>query len=437
MLKAQPKRNSYKSYKKCNAAWVDNIPSHWKVVPLKHSLRLISDKKSTLVSSLSYLGMENIESHTGKLIQAGSEAEGLANRYSPGDILFGRLRPYLAKVALADSEGLCSTELLVYRPQSGDPRFLKHTLASKQFISLVNSSTYGSKMPRASADFIGSQKILVPPLREQLAISEFIENKTSQISEGIHAKEQQISRLKERKQILIQKAVTRGLDSNAPMQDSGIEWIGEIPKHWGVSHNRTLFTERVEPGKEGLPLLTVSIRSGVSTGELSEDDNLRGRVKIEDQTKYSLVHPGDIVYNMMRAWQGAIGAVTTTGMVSPAYTVATPDSRIRPKYFEYMYRTPLFIHQMDRHSKGITDFRKRLYWQEFKKMLTLLPPLDEQDRIVRHIDQESTRIDRAISLFHDQIERLKEYRATLIDSAVTGRIRVPGVEDPARKEAMA
>ena len=292
-------------------------------------------------------------------------------------------------------------------------------------------------MPRASADFIGSQKILVPPLREQLAISEFIENKTSQISEGIHAKEQQISRLKERKQILIQKAVTRGLDSNAPMQDSGIEWIGEIPKHWGVSHNRTLFTERVEPGKEGLPLLTVSIRSGVSTGELSEDDNLRGRVKIEDQTKYSLVHPGDIVYNMMRAWQGAIGAVTTTGMVSPAYTVATPDSRIRPKYFEYLYRTPLFIHQMDRHSKGITDFRKRLYWQEFKKMLTLLPPLDEQDRIVRHIDQESTRIDRAISLFHDQIERLKEYRATLIDSAVTGRIRVPGVEDPARKEAMA
>jgi len=274
-------------------------------------------------------------------------------------------------------------------------------------------------------------------VNEQLHISRFLDEKTTRIKKAVNIKQQQIALLKEHKQILIQDAVTRGLDPDAPMRDSGIEWIGEIPQHWGVSHNRTLFTERVEPGKEGLPLLTVSIRSGVSSGELSEDDNLRGRVKIEDQTKYSLVQPSDIVYNMMRAWQGAIGAVKTTGMVSPAYTVAIPDPRIRPKYFEYLYRTPLFIHQMDRHSKGITDFRKRLYWQEFKQMLTLVPPLDEQDHIVHYIDQESTRIDRAISLFQGQIERLKEYRATLIDSAVTGKIRVPGVEDPARQEALA
>lgn len=303
----------------------------------------------------------------------------------------------------------------------------------KQGEALMTGSAGQKRVPYS---FIANFQLSLPPIHEQFHISRFLDEITTRVEKAVNIKKQQIDLLKERKQILIQNAVTRGLDSNVPMRDSGFEWIGEIPQHWGVSHNRTLFTERVEPGKEGLPLLTVSIRSGVSTGELSEDDNLRGRVKIEDQTKYSLVQPGDIVYNMMRAWQGAIGAVTTTGMVSPAYTVAIPDFRIRPKYFEYLYRTPLFIHQMDRHSKGITDFRKRLYWQEFKQMLTLLPPLDEQDCIVRHIDQESTRIDRAISLFHGQIERLKEYRATLIDSAVTGKIRAPGVEDPASALSM-
>jgi type I restriction enzyme S subunit len=112
-------------------------------------------------------------------------------------------------------------------------------------------------------------------------------------------------------------------------------------------------------------------------------------------------------------------------MVSPAYIIAIPNEKIESSYFEYQYRCPEFIQQMDRYSKGITDFRKRLYWGEFKQLVTVVPPIEEQTAIVAHIETESAKIDQAINLQQQQIDKLKEYKATLINSAVTGKIKVP------------
>ncbi|HCF1264197.1 TPA: hypothetical protein NIA86_006592, partial [Pseudomonas aeruginosa] len=261
-------------------------------------------------------------------------------------------------------------------------------------------------------------------------IAAFIDQKSVQIDQAIQVKERQIELLKERRQILIQQAVTSGLNPDVPMRDSGIEWIGEIPAHWRLMANRALFRERVEPGQEELPLLSVSIHSGVSEEEIAEEDNVRGRVKIEDKTKYNRVRPGDIAFNMMRAWQGAIGAVRVEGMVSPAYTIAVPRPCLDPRYFEHQYRTPGFIQQMDRYSKGITDFRKRLYWDGFKQLITLVPPLEEQQAIVEFIERSMLKQNAAVTLLEQQISKLKEYKATLINSAVTGKIKVPGVVEP-------
>ncbi len=132
----------------------------------------------------------------------------------------------------------------------------------------------------------------------------------------------------------------------------------------------------------------------------------------------------DIVFNVMRAWQGGIGAVTTKGMVSPAYIIATPNQAINSHYFEYQYRSPLFIQQMDRFSKGITDFRKRLYWSEFKRLYTVVPRYKEQEDIVQYIQQNAEKIDKAIVLQQQQITKLKKYKATLINGAVTGKIKI-------------
>ncbi len=128
---------------------------------------------------------------------------------------------------------------------------------------------------------------------------------------------------------------------------------------------------------------------------------------------------------MMRAWQGAIGAVSIEGMVSPAYVVAIPNEKvINSVYFEFQYRTSLFIQQMSRFSKGITDFRKRLYWNEFKQLVTIIPSLFVQQEIVEFIETQSAKIDTSISIQQQQIAKLKEYKSTLIDSAVTGKIKV-------------
>ncbi|WP_062263009.1 restriction endonuclease subunit S [Endozoicomonas arenosclerae] len=305
-----------------------------------------------------------------------------------------------------------------------DSRFLYWNLACNRFLNWVNQSKTDPMVPHIAPKDIQDYQITFPSVNEQKAIAAYLDTKTTQIDQAITIKEQQIELLKERRQILIQNAVTHGLDPQVPMRDSGVEWIGEIPAHWEVVANRSLFKERVEPGREGLPLLMVSIHSGVSDDEVSDEENIRGRVKIEDKTKYNLVKPGDIVFNMMRAWQGAIGAVRVDGMVSPAYIIATPIGAINSKFYEYQYRSPIFIQQMDRFSKGITDFRKRLYWDEYKQLLTILPPEDEQKAIVAHIEVESDKIDKAITLQQQQIEKLKEYRATLINSAVTGKIKV-------------
>ena len=275
-----------------------------------------------------------------------------------------------------------------------------------------------------SKDNFFAFKTFVPPKEEQTKIANYLDTKTAQIDEVIKQKEELISLLKERRQVLIHKAVTQGLDATVRMKDSGVEWLGEVPEHWKIVKNRVLFSERNEAGNENLPILMVSIHTAVSSEEIDDGTNIRGKIRIEDKTSYKLVEPTDIVFNMMRAWQGAIGAVRVKGMVSPAYVVGRSNKQINANFFEYQYRTDSFIQQMDRFSKGITDFRKRLYWSEFKQLNTILPPLSEQHDIVVYIKLNSDKIDNAISFQDKQIDKLKEYKATLIDSLVTGKKRV-------------
>jgi len=304
------------------------------------------------------------------------------------------------------------------------PVYINYLLQSSYYRNYFGTVARGFTRINLKQEYVKGALIPLPNSEEQIAISNFLDQKTAQIDQAIAIKEKQITLLKERKQILIQNAVTRGLNPDAPMRDSGVEWIGEIPEHWSVLPNFSLFTERVKPGQDGLPLLSVSIHTGVSTEEINAEENIRGRVKIEDKTKYNLVKPHDIVFNMMRAWQGGIGAVSVEGMVSPAYIIAAPNNKINSQYFEHQYRSPIFIQQMDRFSKGITDFRKRLYWDEFKRLNTVVPPIDEQTAIVTHLNTETTKINKAIAIQQQQIKKLKEYKATLINSAVTGKIKV-------------
>lgn len=202
-------------------------------------------------------------------------------------------------------------------------------------------------------------------------------------------------------------------------KDSGVEWLGEVPDHWDVCRLGTLFREVNEAGEFDLPILSVSIHHGVSDAELDENALDRKVSRSEDRSKYKRVRVGDLVYNMMRAWQGAFGTVSVEGMVSPAYVVARPCSAISTRFVEHVLRTPQAVEEMRRHSRGVTDFRLRLYWGEFKDIRIPLPSLEEVDVISNLVDKGAAKIDALVAEQRRLIELLQEKRRALISHAVT------------------
>ena len=198
--------------------------------------------------------------------------------------------------------------------------------------------------------------------------------------------------------------------------------LGIVPADWKRCTFGDIYTERKEPGSEELPLLMVSIHSGVSDGEVDEAELPKKVKRIEDKSQYKKAVSGDLVFNMMRAWQGAIGTVRTAGMVSPAYIVAEPNDKIYPLFMDYYTRTPQMINQIDRQSYGVTDFRKRLYWDSFTPIGCILPPIEEQRKIAAIL----TTQDKVIELKEKHLAGKERQKKYLMQQLLTGKKRLPG-----------
>jgi type I restriction enzyme S subunit len=190
--------------------WLGQVPAHWEVMPLKRAARLCTERA---VSCDFPVGLEHVESWTGRLIEAEADFEGEGVAFCPGDILFGKLRPYLAKAWLADRSGEAVGDFHVIRPlPPHEPPFLHRVLLSQEAISLIAGSTYGAKMPRASWDFIGSLSIPLPPPAEQRAIAAFLDRECQKLGTLTTEAERAIALLKERRAALISAAVTGKID---------------------------------------------------------------------------------------------------------------------------------------------------------------------------------------------------------------------------------
>ena len=201
-------------------------------------------------------------------------------------------------------------------------------------------------------------------------------------------------------------------------KDSGVEWLGDVPEHWEVERVFSAFNERVETGHaaDELPNLNITIGRGV---QVEEFEGARKKRLIEDLNAYKRAKKGDIAYNTMRMWQGAVGDVPVDGLVSPAYVVARPIKPINSRFYSYLFRTEMFQAETNRHSYGIVSDRNRLYWLGFKNIVLPIPSLAEQDRIVAFLDRKTAEIDTLIAKKQRQIELLDEQRAILINRAVT------------------
>lgn len=424
----------YEAYKDSGVEWIGEIPEGWEVTRLKDVCNI--NENSLPENTNKSLEIEYVDIGSVTFEEGIIQTENLTFKAAPsrarrlakaGDTVVSTVRTYLKAIDFIDerkSNFVFSTGFAILNPVKIQSRFLSTLVKSDAFTNQVDVFSKGMSYPAINSTELSRLNLPIPTIEEQTRIATFLDQKTAQIDQAIAQKERLIELLKERRQILIHNAVTRGLNSNVRMKDSGVEWIGVVPEGWEVVRNYVIFEERNESGNDTLPILSISIHTAVSTEEMNEEENIRGKIRIQDKSSYKIVRINDVAFNMMRAWQGAIGAVRTEGMVSPAYVVAKPKMEIDADFFEFQYRTPNFIQQMDRFSKGITDFRKRLYWHEFKRLITVLPPIDEQKAVSKFIINLNSKIESAINCKQSEIEKLKEYKATLINSAVTGKIKV-------------
>jgi len=200
------------------------------------------------------------------------------------------------------------------------------------------------------------------------------------------------------------------------MKPSGLAWLGDVPAHWDVRRNGRLFGSRRETGFPDLPVLEVSLRSGV---RIRNFDNGIHKQEITDRSKYQRAVRGDIAYNMMRMWQGAVGIAPVDGLVSPAYVVAHPFHGTDTAYYSYLFRTSAYMHEVDTFSRGIVPDRNRLYWESFKQMPSVYPPLEEQRLIVRFLDWHGGQVAKLIRAKKKLITLLNEQKQAIIHRAVT------------------
>lgn len=433
----------YPRYKDSGVEWLGEVPEHWLRANLKWLADLYSggtpdrgneeywsdgtipwlgsgEVNQTIITEptefISELGFEN---SSAKWVPKGSLVMALAGQ--------GKTKGMVAQMGISAT---CNQSMAAIVPKCQiDARFLFWWLASNY--QRIRNLSGGDLRDGLNLDLLGGIVCPIPPSIEQEAIATFLHCESSKIDALIVEQQRLIELLKEKRQAVISHAVTYGLDPDAPMTPSGVEWLGDVPAHWQVMRLAALFREVSEAGTDDLPVLSVSIHDGVSDREFNEDELDRKVSRSEDRSKYKQVAPGDLVYNMMRAWQGGFGTVAVSGMVSPAYVVARPTLPILTRFVEYLLRTPMAVEQMRRNSRGVTDFRLRLYWDEFKNIKIAMPPFDEAVKICELIANMDAEFNSIIESAEQSIILLQERRTALISAAVTGKIDVRSMVEAA------
>ncbi len=423
----------YSEYKDSGVEWLGKVPASWTNKRLKYLARLINDK-GLPDGEGAPINLENIESWTGQLITAeASEKEAPEEemkQFKAGDVLFNKLRPYLAKAYRAGANGVCGGELLVLRPwlENMMSGFLFYRLVSKDFIDVVDGATYGTKMPRASWDFIGGLRIPHPSTEEQEEISGFLDNKTARIDNLIAKKQRMIELLKEERAAVINQAVTKGLDPSVEMKDSGVDWLGEVPSRWKAGKIRFAFVtvsgngfpDDLQGRSEGdMPFYKVS---DINSSDLYIEA-ANNYVSFSDiQTnRWNVIPEGSIVLAKIGAAlaKNHRKITNTDCLIDNNMMAVTPkDKGHCVKYYYYL----MSVIKMEWFSNPGAVPSVDL--QRFRSFFIPNVPPEEQKAIASFLDQKTAQIDGQISREERSIELLKEYRTALISEAVTGKIDV-------------
>ncbi|MFB7084753.1 restriction endonuclease subunit S [Streptomyces sp. NPDC056296] len=421
--------------------WLSSAPAHWTRGRLKD---LISSSANGIWGSDPVENGNNVRCIRAADFDRVGRRAGLSNaplRYvepsslrqhvlRPGDLVLeksggGEKQPVgMAALFTETDTAVCSNFCARIKPSADvDSRFLTYVFAAaygQGVTQVAIKQTTGIQNLDTGAFF--ASRWAFPAKEEQRRIADYLDAETKRIDTLVAAKEQASSLIDERRIALISQHCLRGTNAQTDFKDSGIGPLGSIPAHWAIKRNKTFMCEVNDPSQHGSEeLLTVSHLTGVTPRR----EKTVYMFQAESLVGYKKCRPGDLVINTLWAWMGALGVSRHEGIVSPAYGVYRFTSQdTLPEYFDLLFRTPEYVTEMTRYSKGVWTSRLRLYPESFLALSTPVPPLDEQEAIV-------TTVQRKIGpgrKLQDAIRRsnslLAERRSALITAAVTGQFDV-------------
>ena len=421
------KLEKYSSYKDSGINWVGNLPSHWKLVRIKHlfeiSKKYSKDKKPNVLS-LTQKGIveRDISNNEGQLAQSYVGY----NIIEKDDIVFNPMDLIAGYVAKSKYNGVISHAYTTLKSlKKIDLNFYEHYFQNWYHQGVLFHLGKGvSTDNRWTLNNNSLMNLVIPivPIDESNKIVNYINAKTAQIDEVISQKQKLIELLKEQKQIVINDAVTKGLDKNVEFVDSGVEWIDKIPKHWEISKLGTSLKPISIKNRADLPLLSVTREQGVILRDVDDKESNHNFIP-DDLSGYKMVEKGQFAMNKMKAWQGSYGISDYTGIVSPAYFIFELNG-IEPTFFHKAIRSSVYVPFFIKASDGVRIGQWDLSKSRMKEIPFYIPPKEEQIKIVEYIENQTSKIDIAIELQQNYILKLKEYKASLIDSVVTGKVMV-------------
>ena len=434
----------YSEYKDSGVKWLGEIPSHWNVFPLKY---VVSYNDEALLESenknkrIKYVEIGDVDGAFGikkyteyEFKDAPSRARRITRR---GDVIISTVRTYLRAVAPINDDGfIVSTGFAVLRAKKIEKRFLAYYVMSSNFIDEVVRKSVGTSYPAINANDLVSIDVVSPSLSEQVTIANYLDSVIAKIDEAIAQQQKMIDLLNERKQIIINKAVTKGLDPKAKMKDSGIDWIGHIPEHWEISVFKHLFNTRTgitftkeQLSESGAPV--------ISYGQIHSKDNWGASINPilirhipQSLTKgkdSAIAIKGDFLFaDTSEDFEGC-GNNVYVDTEEPVYAgyhtiLAKCNNKECGQYLAYLFASSKWRGQVRSMVNGVKVYS--VTQTILNDALVILPPISEQKEIANYVTKKVVVINEAIDRCKKRIKLLQERKQIIINDVITGKVKV-------------
>lgn len=415
------------------------LPDGWSFDRMKDVVSLRNNKITVQDEREDYLELEDISSGTGKLLSKRNtlDVASAVTTFERGDVLFGKLRPYLEKYYLAEFDGKCTGEILAFKPDRITGEYLRYCIASSWFIEKCNTLAYGAKMPRVNwPKQLATFDLPLPPADEQRRIAAYLDNACKAIDGAIEAKRKQLDTLAGLRKSIIHKAVTRGLDDSVEMKPSGVDWLGEIPAHWDVSRvkrNCQLLRGKFSHRPRNDPALYDGDYPFIQTGDIAAADK---RIRSFSQTlndqglSVSRMFPKGTLVMAIAANIGDVAIMDFEACFPDSIVGFVPNHRVNLDYLYYLLGS---MKQVFLRSAVLTT-QLNINYVRIGMNFAPLPPEPEQRAIAENLDASCRDLATLRAKLTEQIQTLHDYRKSLLHECVTGKRRITDVDIQKVKE---